>query len=113
MFNSSISLVFPAAVQKLFHYFTDNMIHPHPIIRYHIVTLLMTILNKIASILKQPSVGFPESKNSTLFLKELIEQFLAKVRLNFTFYFLFIILKINIGLIYIIQFVFMSDKITF
>lgn len=73
-FSMISSVAFPPAVQKLLtRQLNSDVIHEHPIIRFYVIRLLLTVLRKIDQ--------FLHSLIHKEYLREQIEQFLNKVSL--------------------------------
>lgn len=73
-FSMITSVAFPPAVQKLLtRHLNSDVIHEHPIIRFYVIRLLLTVLRKIDL--------FLHSLINKEYLREQVEQFLNKVSL--------------------------------
>lgn len=73
------SFVFPPPIQKLIREVNEDNVHSHPLIRFHILSLIRSLLLKIKSILKDYASS--HHAKSTFHLQ--IDNFLNKVSIHF------------------------------
>lgn len=84
--NFISSYIIPTPIQKLLRELNDENINPHPVIRFHAMSLVYCVLRKIKQILKHCTEHCRHKETVIASLEIQIDHFLNKVPIHFFLY---------------------------